>query len=127
MLVAGIVLPLFGSVLMCGLGGVRMNLLRDRSLRLVPVTDRDASAMWQGLRGAPLLTSYRGSPSVDTAAVEQLLQRLGRLAEDLPEIAELDANPVIATAHGVSLVDVKIRVAPIRDEPDAALRALREP
>lgn len=127
-LVAGVVHdPLFGSVLMCGLGGVYTELLGDRSLRLLPLTDRDAAAMWRGLRGAPLLTGYRGTLPADTAAVEDLLLRLGRLADDLPEIAELDCNPVIVGPSGVSIVDVKLRLARVGIEPDPALRALREP
>ncbi|HEY7176049.1 MAG TPA: GNAT family N-acetyltransferase, partial [Micromonosporaceae bacterium] len=127
-LVVGIVHdPLFGSVLMCGLGGVRTELLGDRTLRLLPLTDRDAAQMWRDLRGAPLLTGYRGSAPTDTAAVEDLLMRLGRLAEDMPEVAELDANPVIVSDAGVAVVDVKLRVSTVGSEPDAALRSLREP
>ena len=83
--------------------------------------------MWRDLRAAPLLTCYRGAPPVDTAAVEDLLMRLGRLAEDLPEIAELDLNPVIAGPAGLAVVDVKIRIADVGNEPDPVLRALREP
>jgi acyl-CoA synthetase (NDP forming)/N-acetylglutamate synthase-like GNAT family acetyltransferase len=127
-LVAGIVHdPLFGSVLMCGMGGVQTELFGDRSLRVLPVTDRDAAEMWRNLRGAPLLTGYRGAPAVDTAAVEDLIQRLGRLAEDLPEVSELDLNPLIVQTSGVAAVDVKMRLAAVGDEPDASLRTLREP
>src|SRR5947207_4445756 len=88
--------PLFGSLVMLGLGGVHTDLLGDRAFRLLPVTDLDAARMWRGLRGAPLLTGYRGAAPADTAALEDLLLRVGRLAEDLPEIAELDLNPVLA-------------------------------
>jgi acyl-CoA synthetase (NDP forming)/GNAT superfamily N-acetyltransferase len=127
-LIAGIAHdPLFGSLVMCGLGGVYTSLFGDRNLRLLPLTDRDATGMWRGLRASALLTGYRGSPAVDTPAIEDLLLRLGRLAEDLPEVAELDLNPVIATPTGVAVVDVKIRIANIGTEPDAGLRALREP
>ena len=127
-LVAGIVHdPLFGSVVMCGLGGIHTEILADRTLRLLPVTDRDAAQMWRGLRAAPLLTGYRGSVPVDTEAVEDMLIRLGRLAEDLPEVAELDLNPVIAGPDGITVVDVKLRLAATGDEPDPALRALHEP
>ncbi len=127
-LVAGVVHDgVFGSLVMIGLGGVHTEIFADRALRLLPVTDVDAAAMWRSLRAAPLLTGYRGQPPVDTAAVEELELRLGRLAEDLPEIAELDLNPVIAGTSGVVAVDVKLRLAAIGDEPDAAVRALREP
>ncbi|WP_127508079.1 bifunctional GNAT family N-acetyltransferase/acetate--CoA ligase family protein [Actinoplanes solisilvae] len=125
-LVAGVAHdPLFGSVVLLGLGGVHTDLLGDRALRLVPVTDRDAGRMWRGLRGAPLLTGYRGSPPADTAALEDLMLRVGRLAEDFPEVAELDLNPVLAGPGGVVAVDAKLRLAPAGREPDATSRALR--
>ena len=127
-LVAGIVHdPLFGSLVMLGLGGVHTDVLGDRAFRLLPVTDVDAAGMWRSLRAAPLLTGYRGAPAVDTAALEDLLLRLGRLAEDLPEVAELDLNPVLAGPDGVIAVDVKLRLAPVSGEPDPYLRGLREP
>lgn len=127
-LVAGIVHdPSFGSVVMLGLGGVHTDLFADRALRLLPVTDTDAASMWHSLKAAPLLTGYRGAPAVDTAAVEDLMLRLGRLAEELPEVAELDLNPVFAGPHGVVAVDVKLRLAAVDSEPDPAVRALREP
>jgi acyl-CoA synthetase (NDP forming)/GNAT superfamily N-acetyltransferase len=127
-LVGGIVHdPLFGSLVMTGLGGVHTDLFGDRAFRLVPVTDRDATAMWQSLKAAPLLTGYRGSPPVDIAAVEDLLLRLGRLAEDLPEVAELDLNPILVSPDGAVVVDAKMRLADIGVEPDAGLRGLRPP
>jgi len=126
-LVAGIVHdPLFGSLVMLGLGGVHTDLFADRALRLLPVTDTDAAAMWRSLRAAPLLTGYRGAPAADTAGIEDLVLRLGRLAEELPEVAELDLNPVLAGPDGVVAVDVKLRLAPVDAEPDPA-GALREP
>ncbi|MEU7872102.1 GNAT family N-acetyltransferase [Dactylosporangium sp. NPDC049140] len=129
-LVAGVVHdPLFGSLVMLGLGGVHTDLLGDRVLRLLPVTDRDAPAMWRGLRGARLLTGYRGAPPADTTALEDLLLRLGRLAEDFPEVAELDLNPVLAAPDGCTAVDVKLRLAAIGSEPEPYGRQLlrREP
>jgi acyl-CoA synthetase (NDP forming)/GNAT superfamily N-acetyltransferase len=127
-LVAGIVHDaLFGSLVMVGLGGVYTDVLGDRAFRLLPVTDVDAASMWRSLRAARLLTGYRGGPAVDTNAVENLLLRLGRLAEDLPEVAELDLNPVLASPDGVVAVDVKLRLAPVSGEPDPYLRGLREP
>jgi acyl-CoA synthetase (NDP forming) len=114
----------FGSVVLLGLGGVHTDLLGDRALRLVPMTDLDAGRMWRSLRAAPLLTGYRGTPPVDTAALENLLLRLGRLAEDFPEVAELDLNPVLAGPDGVVAVDAKLRLAPVGAEPDPLLRRL---
>lgn len=125
-LVAGVVHDsLFGSLVMAGLGGVHTELLADRVSRLLPVTDADAAAMWRGLRGAPLLTGYRGSAPTDTVALEDLLCRLGRLAEDLPEVAELDLDPVLAFPEGVLAVDAKVSLRPVGTEPDPAVRMLR--
>ena len=115
---------LFGSLIMVGLGGVHTDLLGDRSFRALPLTDRDAAAMWRELRSAPLLTGYRGTPSMDTDALEQLLLRVAQLAEDFPELSELDLNPVVAVPSGVTALDVKLRLQPAADEPDAYLRSL---
>ncbi len=124
-LVAGIVHDqLFGSLVMAGLGGVHTDLFADRVFRLVPMTDRDAGRMWRSLRAAPLLTGYRGAPQANTAAVEDLLLRLGRLAEELPEVAELDLNPILVGPEGAVVVDAKLRLAEVGAEPDAALRQL---
>ncbi|NMO57287.1 GNAT family N-acetyltransferase [Actinoplanes sp. TBRC 11911] len=124
-LVAGIAHdPQFGSVVLLGLGGVHTDLLGDRALRLVPLTDLDAGRMWRELRAAPLLTGYRGAKPVNTDALEDLALRLGQLAEDLPEVAELDLNPVLAGPDGVVAVDAKLRLAPIGAEPDPTLRRL---
>jgi acyl-CoA synthetase (NDP forming) len=127
-LVVGVVHdPLFGSLVMLGLGGVHTDLLGDRTFRLLPATDLDASRMWRSLRAAPLLTGYRGSAPVDTDALENLLLRVGRMADDLPEVAELDLNPVLAFPHGVVAVDAKLRLATAGAEPDPTLRTLRDP
>jgi acyl-CoA synthetase (NDP forming) len=119
--------PLFGSMLTCGIRGIATELLGDRSRRVLPLTDVDAARMWRDLKAAPMLTGYGGSDPVDTGALEDLLLRLGRLAEDLPEVAALDLDPVIVGPAGAAVVDVKVRLAAVGPEPDAALRALREP
>jgi acyl-CoA synthetase (NDP forming) len=125
-LTAGVVHDkLFGSLVTLGVGGVHTDLLDDRALRLVPLTDLDAGRMWRSLRAARLLTGDRGSAPVDTAALEDLLLRLGRLAEDLPEVAELDLNPVLIGPHGLAVAGAKLRLAPVGPEPDPALRRLR--
>ncbi len=83
--------------------------------------------MWRSLRGARLLTGYRGSPPVDTAALDDLLLRVGRLAEELPEVAELDLNPVLAGPNGAVAVDVKLRLSTVDNEPDPYVRMLTQP
>ncbi len=127
-LIGGIVHdPVFGSVVMLGLGGIHTEIVADRALRLLPVTDTDAAAMWRSLRAAALLTGPQGEPNVYTAAVEDLVSRLGRLAEDIPEVAELDLNPVLVASTGIVAVDVKLRLTAVGSEQGAAIRSLREP
>jgi acetyl coenzyme A synthetase (ADP forming)-like protein len=109
--------PSFGPLVLFGMGGTTAELLGDRTLRILPLTDVDAHDLVRSLRGSPLLFGYRGRPEVDVGALEELLLRVGRLAEDVPEVAEMDLNPVVVTADGAVAVDVKVRVAP----PIAAL------
>jgi acyl-CoA synthetase (NDP forming)/GNAT superfamily N-acetyltransferase len=118
---------LFGSLVMLGLGGVHTDLLGDRTFRSVPLTDRDAATMWRELRAAPLLTGYRGTPAMDTDALEQLLLRVAQLAEDLPEVLELDLNPVVPVGTEVAALDVKLKLQPTEEEPDAYVRSLDIP
>jgi acyl-CoA synthetase (NDP forming) len=127
-LVVGVVHDaLFGSLVMAGLGGVHTDVLGDRSFRSLPLTDQDAAAMWRELRAAPLLTGYRGAPAIDTNALEQLILKVAELAKDFPEVSELDLNPIVAVGSGVAALDVKIKLAPAQDEPDAYVRSLTTP
>jgi acyl-CoA synthetase (NDP forming) len=93
---------------------------------LVPVTTAaDAADLVRSLRSSPLLTGYRGTPPVDIAALEELLLRLSVLGQQLPEVAELDLNPVIAGPSGILVVDWRIRVGPAERRPPQDLRRLR--
>ena len=103
----------YPPVLLVGAGGTATALLGDTATRLSPITDAEAHDMIRELRTAPLLLGYRGAAPADTAAVEDLLQRISTLADEVPEIAELDLNPVIARPDGLITVDAKIRVARI--------------
>ena len=116
--------PVFGPLVVFGLGGVATEVLGDHVARLTPLTDTDADEMIRSLRAAPLLFGHRGTPPVDIAALTGLLLRVSRLADDLPEVAELDLNPVVATADGVCAVDARVRVSPARAR-DPFLRQLR--
>ena len=116
--------PVFGPLVVFGLGGVATEVLGDHVARLSPLTDTDAHDMVSGVRSAALLTGYRGSPAVDTAALADILLRISRLADDLPEVAELDLNPVIARPQDAQVVDVRIRVVPAIPR-DPFLRRLR--
>jgi acyl-CoA synthetase (NDP forming) len=102
--------PAFGPLVVFGLGGVTVEVLSDHVTRLAPLTDIDAKEMVTGLRGSALLSGYRGKPGVDIDGLVQVLHRVSRLAEDMPEVLELDCNPVIATPDGVLVVDARMRV-----------------
>jgi acyl-CoA synthetase (NDP forming)/GNAT superfamily N-acetyltransferase len=115
----------FGPLVMFGLGGVATDLLGDRAFRSAPLSDVDAAGLIRSLRTSPLLTGYRGSSPVDLDALEDIVLRAGRLAHDLPEVAELDLNPVIATPTGALVADAKVRVTVPRPHPDPWLRRLR--
>src|SRR6266496_3061624 len=102
--------PTFGAVVAVGAGGTSAELLGDVAVRLAPLTDRDATQALRELKTFPLLDGWRGTPKADQAALEDLLLRVGILADNHPEIAELDCNPVIAGPDGATIVDVRIRV-----------------
>jgi acyl-CoA synthetase (NDP forming) len=87
--------PSFGALVSFGLGGVATDLLGDRAYRTLPLTDLDAAELVRAPRAWPLLNGYRGSEPVDVAALEDLLLRVARLADDLPEVLRLRLEPVI--------------------------------
>jgi acetyl coenzyme A synthetase (ADP forming)-like protein len=107
----------FGPVLACGAGGVLVELLRDVSVRLTPLTRQDAVEMVESLRTRPLLSGYRGSPARDVPALVEVILRVGMLVEDLPQIQELDLNPVLVHEQGASIVDARVRIAPAQPTP----------
>lgn len=112
-LLAGIVSDeVFGPLVVFALGGVATDVIADRAARLTPLTDLDAAEMVRSLRTAPLMMGYRGQPAVDLAAVEDVLLRLARLADDLPDVVELDLNPLVARPGGVQAFDARVRVQP---------------
>jgi acyl-CoA synthetase (NDP forming) len=104
--------PQFGPVVACGAGGIMVELIKDVSVRLTPLSREDASAMIRELKTYPLLEGYRGSPKRDVAALEAVILRIGKLVDDIPAIAELDLNPVLVHERGATIVDARIRVTP---------------
>jgi acetyl coenzyme A synthetase (ADP forming)-like protein len=123
--IAGIIEDqVFGPLVLFGLGGTAVEILGDHRVHLAPLTTRDASAMIHDLAGFPLLNGYRGAPAVDLGALESTVVRLGWLADDLPQVAEADLNPVVATPGGALALDVKIRVAPLTSEHRRWVRRL---
>jgi acetyl coenzyme A synthetase (ADP forming)-like protein len=112
-LLAGVVQdPTFGPLVAFGVGGTLAELVGDTGYVLGPVTDIDATELVTTGKAGRLVGGYRGAAPADAAALIDLVQRLGRLAEDVPAIAELDLNPVLATPDGCVTVDARVRVAP---------------
>jgi acyl-CoA synthetase (NDP forming) len=101
----------------CGAGGTAVEVLGDVAVRLAPLTDLDARRMIRSLSTFPLLDGYRGAPRADLAALEELLLRLGAMADAHPEIAELDCNPVVVGERGATVLDARVRVEPVRPTP----------
>ena len=102
--------PVFGPVVVFGLGGVATDMLSDHAARLAPLTDADADDLIHSIRAAPALLGHNGRPGADIDALRDSLLRVSRLANDLPQVAELDLNPVIARPDGAIAVDARIRV-----------------
>ena len=114
----------FGPLVVFGAGGVVTDLVGDRAARLAPLTDLDAAAMVRELRSSALLFGYRGAEPADHAAVEDVLLRVGALAEMLPQVAELELNPLVVHPSGCVAVDARVKVVP-REAADPFLRSLR--
>jgi acetyl coenzyme A synthetase (ADP forming)-like protein len=102
--------PLFGPLVAFGLGGVFVEVLADIGFRVAPLTDRDAAELVRGIRGFPLLQGYRGHPTADLVALEELLLRVSRLAEEVPEVGEIDLNPIFALPAGRGCLIADARV-----------------
>jgi len=104
--------PSFGPLMMFGSGGIHAELLKDVTLKLHPITDLDAAEMIGSLKMTKLLEGYRGSPPRDIDALKDLLLRVSAMVEDVPEIAELDLNPVsvMLKGEGYRVIDARIMV-----------------
>jgi acetate---CoA ligase (ADP-forming) subunit beta len=98
----------FGPMVMFGLGGILVEILKDVSFRIVPLTRRDAREMIKEIKGYPLLEGYRGKERSDINFLIDLLMKVSKLAEDHPEIKELDLNPVFLYREGALVVDARI-------------------
>jgi acetyl coenzyme A synthetase (ADP forming)-like protein len=111
-LLAGVVHdPVFGPLVAFGPGGVFAELIGDAAFRIAPLTDIDAEELVHSGKTGRLVAGFRGAPAADDRALLDLVNRLSVLAQDVPEIAELDLNPVIARPDGCSAVDARVRVA----------------
>jgi len=110
--------PSFGPLVMVGAGGVDTDVLADRTYMLPPIQEGDVRRALRGLRCWPLLEGFRGAPRADVDALVELVLAMGRLVQDVPEVAELDLNPVVVSANGCSLVDVKLRLQGLEGDPE---------
>ena len=106
--------PTFGPLVVCGLGGVMVELIHDVAFRLTPVTDIDAREMMASLKTGRLLDGYRGAVPGDREALAAMLQRVSALIEAIPELTEMDLNPVkvLPPGKGAVVVDARMRLLP---------------
>jgi len=100
--------PQFGQTLMFGLGGIFVELLKDVTFRVAPITREDAHEMVTEVKAYPLLKGYRNTPPADIDAIINILLSTSKLIMDYPEIKELDLNPIMAYADGAKTVDARI-------------------
>lgn len=116
--------PAVGAILSFGLAGAASELLGDLAHRLVPATDHDVAGLVREIKAAPLLFGWRGAEPVDTDALEELLLRVSRLVDDLPEIAALTLEPVVVAPHGLAVLGATVRLAHLPARTDLGPRAL---
>ncbi len=114
--------PQFGPVVACGAGGIQVELLRDVSVRLTPLSKEDAAEMIRSLKTYPLLTGFRGAKVGDVAALEEGLLRVNSMVEDIPQIAELDLNPFVVHETGAAILDARVRVVAVEPKPLLGVR-----
>ena len=98
----------FGPVIMFGLGGILVEILKDVSFRIVPLVRRDAAEMIREIKGYPLLEGYRGQEPADVSYLEELLLKVSDFVEKNPDIGELDLNPIFAYKDGAVAVDARV-------------------
>ncbi len=103
----------FGHVLMFGLGGILVEVLKDISLRVIPVTREDAAEMIKEIKGYSLLKGYRGQAPADTSSLERIIVKISELTEKYPQMKELDLNPVFVYNNGAVVADARIMLEPI--------------
>jgi len=111
MMVGAIDDPTFGHAVVCGSGGVLIEVIADSACRLHPITERDAEQMVNSLKGVRMLRGFRGNAPQDEAAFRDAIVRVSALLDICPEIQELDINPLLVLPCGVCALDARVRVA----------------
>jgi acyl-CoA synthetase (NDP forming) len=114
--------PLFGPIVSFGLAGDAVDLLDDVAHRIPPLTDVDVHDLVRSVKASPRLFGYRSTPALDVAGLEDLLARVSRLAEDLPEVAELVLDPVVVGQRTVAPLWARVRLARPPDRRDTGTR-----
>ncbi len=100
--------PQFGPIIVFGLGGIFVEVLKDVSFRLPPISKKEAISMMKEIKGYPILEGIRGAPSVDIISVADVMEKTSKMVMDLPEIMELDMNPIILYEKGLTVVDARV-------------------
>jgi len=118
--------PVFGPTVLFGKGGVEVEVVRDSAVGLPPLNSILAQDMIAQTRVHDLLRGYRDRPAADLEAIHRVLERVGQLSLDLPEVAELDINPLLAGASGVVALDARIRIQPAESAAPPAIRPYPE-
>ncbi|WML67727.1 MAG: GNAT family N-acetyltransferase [Methanoregula sp. SKADARSKE-2] len=118
--------PIFGPLIAFGLGGIHVDIMKDVVFRVTPLTDHDASTMIREIRGFKLLEGFRSYPPADIKSLEEILLRISLMIEEIPEIKELDLNPISAMApgQGCVILDARIRVEPFSEEQPIRYKAV---
>ncbi|MCS7366937.1 MAG: acetate--CoA ligase family protein [archaeon YNP-WB-062] len=100
--------PQFGHTIMFGLGGIFVEILKDVTFRIAPLTIEDAMEMIREIKGYPLLKGYRGQPPADENAIIDTIMKTSKLLTDFPQISQLDLNPIFVYERGAKIVDARI-------------------
>jgi acyl-CoA synthetase (NDP forming) len=106
----------FGPVIMFGIGGILVEIIKDVSFRIIPLTERDAAEMIREIKGYQLLQGYRGQEPANIPKLEQLILKISQFIEQNPQIKELDLNPIYAYQDGAVVVDARIILKNPTDE-----------
>ena len=100
--------PHFGPVVMFGLGGIFVEVLKDISFRILPIEERDAGEMITGIKGYEILKGARGNPPRDIQAIKEVLLKVSKLTTENPEISEIDLNPIFVFEQGLQVIDARM-------------------